>query len=176
MPDNHRRWRDKFRQECNYKIKNARQEKVDAFRENKLMQYTLSQQWDNFKKENEQEMMREGIVDMDELIEESLMEEYEKYQKQEQEELEDTIASYERASLICVHCHKDTLIYTSQNMLSCPTCGFYATEICLQSILNAINQHSNQCQGRIEFSLEPGATSTILANCDICDLWDMFYM
>lgn len=36
MPDNHRRWRDKFRQECNYKIKNARQEKVDAFRENKV--------------------------------------------------------------------------------------------------------------------------------------------
>jgi hypothetical protein len=36
MPDNHRRWRDKFRKECNYKIKNARQEKVDAFRENKV--------------------------------------------------------------------------------------------------------------------------------------------
>lgn len=36
VPDNHRRWRDKFRKECNNKIKNARQEKVDAFRENKV--------------------------------------------------------------------------------------------------------------------------------------------
>ncbi|KAG1465286.1 hypothetical protein G6F56_004919 [Rhizopus delemar] len=174
--ENQNRWRDRFRKECGNRIKNARQEKIDSLRESKWMQYTLPQEWADFKKRNEEAMLREGVTDMDDLIEESLREEYDEYLRQEQEELEYTVKHSEQACLICVHCLKGSLIYQNSSMLSCSRCGFYATESCLQTALNVVNQHSAQCQGRIEFSLELGTNNTLVANCDLCGLWDMFYI
>ncbi|KAI9267384.1 hypothetical protein BY458DRAFT_476097 [Sporodiniella umbellata] len=174
--ENQHRWKEKFRKECQNRMKNARQDKINSSREDRWIKYTLTQEWVDFKKRNEDAMLKEGVVDMDELIEESLREEYEEYLRQEDEELESILSQNEQISPICINCLKQHLVMTSPNLYSCLGCGFYTSETCLQNILGVLSQHGALCQGRVEFCVEPNTNNTLIANCDVCDLWDMFYM
>jgi DNA-directed RNA polymerase subunit RPC12/RpoP len=149
------------------------------------MHKILETEWDQFKKENEKAMRQEGINDIDSLIEESLQapyeEQYEYYLRQEQEELESAMYFYEESknAIICVNCQKATLVPSQMkgtSIATCPNCGFYSTESCLTDIVRMATEHGADCQGSISFSLEPGTDNTIIAVCNICDLWNMFYM
>lgn len=122
-------------------------------------------------------MREEGILDINDLISDSIHttdDETQLFLLQEAQALEEAIASYEQSKQ-CVSCKKDFLTFTS-TLASCSSCGFYATLPCLAQIEAAFYSHVQQCQGSIEVSLEPGTDNTILASCDLCNLWDMFYM
>jgi hypothetical protein len=148
------------------------------------MQKILEKEWDRFKKENEESMRREGVYDVDNLIEESIQEEdpqNEFHLLQEQAELESALALYEESQRhMCINCHKAALSpSTLKNtpIALCPTCGFYATENCLADIDKAASVHAVNCQdGLMEYSLEPGTDNTVIAVCNVCDLWNIFYM
>jgi hypothetical protein len=149
------------------------------------MQRILENEWNQFKKDNEQSMRQEGIFNVDELIEESIQEYEDEYielhLQQEQEELENAIARYEASlsSAMCVNCHKTALqpsTRNSQSIALCPNCGFYATENCLAEIDNAAAAHGTTCNGLMQYALEPGTDNSVLGICNICDLWSMFYM
>ncbi|KAI7882306.1 uncharacterized protein EV154DRAFT_523007 [Mucor mucedo] len=176
LADNKRRWRDKFRQQCNDRMKNDRQAKVNQNRQEQFMQHMIQNEWAEFVRLNEQTMREEGIMDINDLISESIHndDETQVHLLLEEQELEEAIACYEQ-SRQCVSCKKSVLTFTSQ-LASCPTCGFYATESCLAQIDAASFSHAQQCQGPIEVSLEPGTDNTLLVACDSCGLWDMFYM
>lgn len=143
------------------------------------MQGIVEKEWAEFKRVNEQLMREEGITNIDDLIEDSIQEanqENDVHLIQEQQELEYAIASYEQSKL-CVNCKKAMLSCSNNSPIaSCSQCGFYATEQCLSQIDIASFSHGSFCQGSIEYSLEPGTDNTLLAVCNICDLWDMFYM
>ncbi|CAO0792450.1 unnamed protein product [Mucor circinelloides] len=177
--DNKRRWRDKFKQQCNDRIKEARQEQISKIRENQWMPKILEQEWSQFKKDNEEAMRKEGIDDIDNLIEESILDdEAEIYLREEEQELGQAMEELYQ-TVVCVNCQKAALISSQIKgvpVLSCPQCGFYATEMCTGAILNASQNHSAYCQGLISYALEPGTDDTIVATCNICDLWDMFNM
>ncbi|KAI8644667.1 hypothetical protein BD408DRAFT_413077 [Parasitella parasitica] len=174
--DNKSRWRDKFKQQCDDRMKEARQDKINKIREDQLLHKILEQEWDIFKKENEDAMRNEGIDDIDNLIEESMWdEEADMYFREEEENLSQAMDDYQ--AIVCVNCQKAALISTQMQglqVLSCPNCGFYATEMCLNTILQAIKNHSMQCYGLISYILEPGTDDSIIAACNICDLWDLF--
>ncbi|KAI9486643.1 MAG: hypothetical protein EXX96DRAFT_549883 [Benjaminiella poitrasii] len=151
------------------------------------MHKILEEEWLRFKQENEQAMREEGIVDFDNLIDESIQEyekeENEAYFQQEQEELESILASYEVSKnlVICVNCQKASLTPDGRKrgvdpIASCPNCGFYTTESCLHDIIAATSAHAANCKGIISYSLEPGTDDTIISICNICDLWNMFYL
>lgn len=150
------------------------------------MQKVLAEDWERFVRENQEAMRQEGLLDIDNLIQDSYeladdLDERAAEELQEQEELVNEIESYEasKQSIICVNCCKTNLVPSSKHNTSialCHNCGFYATENCLYQILQAVNDHSNNCTGTIGFSLEPGTDNTIVGNCETCDLWDMFYM
>lgn len=196
--DNKRRWRDKFKQQCNDRIKEARQEQISKIRENQVseeshclitcmaltsflqwMPKILEQEWSQFKKDNEEAMRKEGIDDIDNLIEESMLDdEAEIYLREEEQELGQAMEELYQ-TVVCVNCQKAALISSQIKgvpVLSCPQCGFYATEMCTGAILNASQNHSAYCHGLISYALEPGTDDTIVATCNICDLWDMFNM
>ena len=178
--DNKRRWRDKFKQQCSDRIKHARQEKIDKIREDQLMHKILEQEWDIFKRENETAMRNEGIDDIDNLIEESILkidEEAEMYSKEMEEGLGQALDEYQ--AIICVNCQKAKVTSSELKgvkVLSCPNCGFYATEMCLNTILESSKMHSIYCHGLISYSLEPGTDDSIISACNTCDLWDIFNM
>ncbi|KAL9550279.1 hypothetical protein MBANPS3_004803 [Mucor bainieri] len=157
----------------------ARQEQISKIRENQWMAKVLEQEWSQFKKDNEEAMRREGIDDVDSLIEQSMLnDEAEAYLQQEEEGLDQAQEELYQ-TVVCVNCQKAAL--TSSHIkgvpvLACPTCGFYATEMCLNTILNASQQHSTYCHGLISYSLEPGTDDAIISACNVCDLWDMFNM
>ncbi|GAN01173.1 hypothetical protein MAM1_0005c00604 [Mucor ambiguus] len=175
--DNKRRWRDKFKEQCNDRIKMARQQQISKLRENQWMTKVLEQEWSQFKKENEEAMRKEGIDDVDSLIEQSMLDdEAEVYMQQEKEGLDLALEELYQA-VACVNCQKAALTscqIKNVPVLACPQCGFYATEMCLNTILNASQHHSTYCHGLISYSLEPGTDDTIISACNICDLWDMF--
>ncbi|OAD08271.1 hypothetical protein MUCCIDRAFT_154870 [Mucor lusitanicus CBS 277.49] len=177
--DNKRRWRDKFKEQCNDRMKMARQEQISKLRENQLMAKVLEQEWAEFKRVNEEAMRNEGIDDVDSLIEQSMLDdEAEMYLQQESQGLDQALEELYQ-TVACVNCQKAALVPSQVNgvpVLACPPCGFYATESCLSTILNASRHHSGYCQGLISYSLEPGTDDTIIAACNICDLWDMFNM
>ncbi|KAI7898796.1 uncharacterized protein BX663DRAFT_555517 [Cokeromyces recurvatus] len=184
--DSKSRWHEKFKRECANQVKLARQEKLTRLEKIRFVDAKiLKDEWIRFKQENEQSMREEGIVDIDSLIEESIREyeENEAYFQQEQEELENTLASYEasRNTTICVNCQKSSLVPDARTIgqnpiASCPNCGFYVTESCLYDILTATSVHSSNCTGMISYSLEAGTDNTIIGVCNICDLWNLFYM
>ncbi|KAI8069044.1 uncharacterized protein B0P05DRAFT_551327 [Gilbertella persicaria] len=171
-----RRWRDKIQQECTDRIKLARQDKISRLREEQWMSKIVIAEKERIKQGHEESMLKEGIVDIDSLIEESLQQEAQLFEE-EQEELESALAFYEASkdAVICLNCKKAALIL-NQNLASCPQCGFYATEKCLHDMIQAETHHANHCQGPIEYSLEPGTDNIITALCTICDLWSVFYM
>lgn len=152
------------------------------------MQKVLEQEWDRFKKEHEESMRQEGIFDMDNLIEESIQEAHDQEESefhllQEQAELESALQLYEESATqhghACVNCQKAALqpsIVKNIQIVHCPRCGFYATEKCLQEIDKAASIHALNCQGQMEYALEPGTDNTMIAVCNICDLWNIFYM
>jgi Zn-finger nucleic acid-binding protein len=149
------------------------------------MNIVLEKEWDRFKKENEIAMRQEGIIDIDGLIDESLQEEYEEeneyYLRQEKEELENAMYFYEESinAAICVNCQKAAVVSSQMrdtSIATCPSCGFYTTESCLADIVHMATEHGAYCQGSASYSLEPGTDNTIIAVCNICDLWNMFYM
>ncbi|KAK4510869.1 uncharacterized protein ATC70_005304 [Mucor velutinosus] len=177
--DNKRRWRDKFKEQCNDRMKMARQEQISKLRENQWMTKVLQQEWIQFKMDNEEAMRKEGIDDMDSLIEQSMLDdEAEMYLRQEEEGLDQALEELYQ-TVACVNCQKAALTSSQIKgvpVLACPQCGFYATETCLSTILNASHGHATYCHGLISYSLEPGTDDTIIAACNICDLWDMFNM
>lgn len=139
------------------------------------MQSIVEKEWTEFLRMNEQLMRQEGITDINDLIQDSLQDdETEVHLIQEQQELEEAIASYEQSKL-CVNCKKSMLTYTNQ-LASCQGCGFYATETCLAQIETASYSHTLSCHGSIEYTLEQGTDNSLIAVCNVCDLWDMFYM
>ncbi|CEP18348.1 hypothetical protein [Parasitella parasitica] len=144
--------------------------------QNKLMHKILEQEWDLFKKENEDAMRNEGIDDVNNLIEESMWdEEAELYLKEEEENFGQAMDEYR--AIVCVNCKKAALVPTKVKGIevsSCPNCGFYATEMCLTTILQASNNHSMQCYGLISYIMEPGTDGSIIAVCNVCDQWDLF--
>lgn len=149
------------------------------------MQNVLKNEWECFKKENENAMRQEGIIDMDGLIKQSLHEQFEEddeyYLRQEQEELENAMYFYEESinSTICVNCQKAALVPSQikdRSIATCPNCSFYTTETCLADIVRTATEHGTYCQGSVSYSLEPGTDNTIVAICNICDLWNMFYL
>lgn len=139
----------------------------------------LEQEWNQFKKNNEEAMRREGIDDINSLIEESMFnDEAEMYIRQEEEGLEQALEELYQ-TVACVNCQKAALVASQIKgvpVLACPQCGFYATEKCLHTVLDASQHHSTYCHGLIAYSLEPGTDDTIIAACNTCDLWDLFNM
>lgn len=183
LVDSKKRWRDKFKQECTDRMKLARQEKVNKMREDQWMQTVLENEWDRFKKQHEQAMNEEGITDVDDLVDQSIQdyedEENEIHLQLEREVLENEIALYEESLVLCVNCHKSPLqpsTLKNTPIASCPSCGFYATEKCLEDIRRAAVEHNQTCPGNMEYALEPGTDDTLLAACNVCDLWTMFVM
>ena len=146
----------------------------------KLMHKILEQELDIFKRENEIAMRNEGIDDIDNLIEESILkvdEEAEMYSKEMEEGLGQALDEYQ--AIICVNCQKAKIISSEikgVQVLACPNCGFYATEMCLNTILGSSKMHSMHCHGMISYSLEPCTDDSIISACNTCDLWDMFNM
>lgn len=139
----------------------------------------LEQEWTQFKKNNEEAMRKEGIDDVNSLIEESMFnDEAEMYIRQEEEGLDQALEELYQ-TVACVGCQKAALVASQTkgvSVLACPQCGFYATEMCLQTILNGSQHHSTYCHGLMSYSLEPGTDDTIIAACNTCDLWDLFNM
>ena len=143
----------------------------------------METEWDRFKIENEQCMKEEGIYDIDNLIEQSIHEYEEEEQlllyQLEQEELEQSIALYEESLRLCINCRKvplEPFMIQETPVAKCHQCGFYATEKCLTQVKEQAAIHDQSCQGQIGYALEPGTDNTLMAACDVCDLWDLFYM
>lgn len=131
-----------------------------------LAQYQICNEIDAFNKANEETLRMQGTFDVDQLIEESIMQEYELEEYLQQEQVE-----------YCVNCQNEVLTYQQADMLLCSNCGFYTTKDCFEkTILPLLHRHALDCQGKIGFCLEPGTDNTLFANCDICDLWDILYM
>ncbi|CAO3613356.1 unnamed protein product [Mucor hiemalis] len=174
LVDSKKRWRDKFKQECTDRMKLARQDKVNKMREEQWMQKVLESEWDRFKKQHEQAMNDEDLS-----VEDYEEEESEIHLPLEREVLENEIALYEELLELCVNCHKVPLqpsALKNTPIALCPSCGFYATEKCLENIKRAASEHNSNCSGNMEYALEPGTDNTLLAACNVCDLWTMFTM
>lgn len=149
------------------------------------MHVILEKEWTQFKAANEKAMEGEGITDMDDLIDQSIRDYQEEegnfYLQQEQVELDNAIEQYQDSldKKICAHCQRAYLSPSTLNdvpVLSCPNCGFYATERCLVEVEKSAHTHTSTCHGSMEYALEPGTDDTLLAICSVCDLWTMFSM
>lgn len=149
------------------------------------MRVIVENEWEKFKSENENAMKEEGIIDADDLIEQSLQdyqqEANEFHLEQEQKDLENAIAQYQESldNKICFQCQRAYLGLSTLNnepVLSCPNCGFYVTERCFVEVEKSAHAHGSTCPGSMEYALESGADNTLLAICNVCDLWTMFPM
>ncbi|KAI8352164.1 hypothetical protein EDC96DRAFT_610168 [Choanephora cucurbitarum] len=176
--DTRGRWRNKIKQDCTDRIRNARQDKINRIREDQWMNQILASEKQKIKQEHEEMMRREGILDVDQLIEESLEQDQLELPEEELENLDDALASYEASqhAAICISCRHAAFVPIEPNLIGCPNCGFRITESCLSQLIQADMIHTETCRGCIEYSLEPGTDNTINANCYVCDLWNMFYM
>lgn len=141
------------------------------------MKRALQEDWEQFVRENQESIRQEGLLDIESLIQDS----YELTQdiQDDMPDLEEIEYETSDDTIICVNCRKAYLSPSTNgntHFACCQNCGFYATPNCLNQIITAVTQHSTVCNGSIGFSLEPGTDNTIIANCETCDLWDIFYM
>ncbi|KAI9029825.1 hypothetical protein CLU79DRAFT_831575 [Phycomyces nitens] len=179
--ERNKEWRDRFRQQCVDRARSSRQRRDDKRRGDTWVQAIVRQEWESFKKENEQAMLLEGVVITDLDIEEEILSHtsmshdslYEDFLWQEQNEIEAAVAMYEETqpqeslqyyandqTNQCFNCGQFTLrlcIRPDQRRgVSCSNCNFNANEQVALIIQQNFQEHACVCPGRIGYMSEPG--------------------
>ncbi|KAI8983099.1 hypothetical protein BDB01DRAFT_792444 [Pilobolus umbonatus] len=176
------RWRNRFKEQCIDRIKQERQQKVNESRERHWLNLVLKEVWEQFILENEAAMKREGVCDIDEMIESDEIDiALEAFLLEEETIILNTLSSYEESLqiIVCINCQKDRLnpsLYNGVPVIACNQCGFYTTEKGYLTIIEGKNGHDINCTGYIQYSLEPGTDHSIMSVCDECDDWSIYSM
>ncbi|KAL0083233.1 hypothetical protein F4703DRAFT_1100550 [Phycomyces blakesleeanus] len=162
--EKNKEWKDRFRQQWVDRVKSSRQERDNKRRGDTWMQIIVKEEWESFKKENEEAMRFEGVHITDQDIEEEIMSDesmkerydtsYEDFLQEEQNTIAAAIAMYEEAQsqesfaqynmcqprMQCFNCAQFTLqpsIRTNQSRgVMCTYCNFNATEQARYDIRN----------------------------------------
>ncbi|ORZ18948.1 hypothetical protein BCR42DRAFT_324889 [Absidia repens] len=150
------------------------------------MNSIIAQEWHQFRKDHEMELQQDGVdiyEDLDTLIEDNLQGTapsssldnalYEEYERQQQEEIDTAIAEYEsisQPSTQCMKCQQWSSFHQG-DCHQCSNCGFTLNKELMDAIDLTIQKHANMCSNRLEFTVEPGESGSIIGLCTACDLW-----
>ncbi|KAI8391568.1 uncharacterized protein BYT42DRAFT_610780 [Radiomyces spectabilis] len=187
-------WRDKFKEQCAERVKQARQQATTRRREETWMQHIILQEWETFKRTNEEALQREGVgldTNLD-AFEANLYQElqdeydptYDEMMQEEEAQLARAFEDYQQTSglqypnsCVCLKCRQSLLqptVSNGQNCFYCNQCGFHVLQETLTSIQRTMKEHDLQCNGAFNCMVEPGTNDSIIGVCDICDLWAVF--
>ncbi|KAI8081282.1 uncharacterized protein BX664DRAFT_340036 [Halteromyces radiatus] len=178
-------WREKFRSQCVERVKGTRKEQIDQRRHNSWMNNVIAQEWQQFRQQYEQELQQAGTeiyTDLEAMIEESIQiennrqeeDQYEEYQRLQQEELDMVIEEYESIKTsICMKCQQPNFAQQYDQGL-CSHCGYVVKNEVLNTIYQTKQNHDSSCTDKMEFMVEPGENGNILGLCGSCDLWILF--